>query len=313
VWSLVGYALSEAAVATGLAWFLAIRAGVWRPAASLRWQPLRELLSFSGYHTGGRLLSYAQANFDNIVVGKVIGATALGYYGLAYRVMLFPLQRVGEVIGSVAFPAFSAVQDDKQRLRSGYLRGVRFVAAITFPLTIGLAVTAPALVPVVFGREWLPAVAALQILAANGPRLSTVSMNGIVWQSIGRSRWTFFMSVLNVCTYVPAFLIGSRHGIVGVAWGFTVAGLLSVPIGMRLTARGLDLPVRAQLANVAPVLAATAVMAGCAVAAGRLVGGSDAARLLAMTAAGAVAYLGAMTVFCPRLLSGFIRDLTRRG
>ena len=72
--------------------------------------------------------------------------------------MVLPVQKVSEVLGNVAFPAFSKVQDDIRRLRAGFLRGVRTIAVVCFPVTIGIVVTAPVLVPVVFGQKWLPSV-----------------------------------------------------------------------------------------------------------------------------------------------------------
>jgi hypothetical protein len=50
-------------------------------------------------------------NSDNLIVGRVLGATPLGYYGLAYRLMLLPIQRLGDIIGVAVFPAFARAQD----------------------------------------------------------------------------------------------------------------------------------------------------------------------------------------------------------
>ncbi len=147
VWALVGFALTEAVVATALAWAFGMSAGVWRMRLTRDLRPLRSVLGYSSAVTGNRILYYGSRNVDNLIVGRALGTTALGFYGFAYRLMLYPIQRAADVIGSVTLSAFALMQDDHARLGSAYLRAVRYLAVVVVPVSVLAAVTAPHLVP----------------------------------------------------------------------------------------------------------------------------------------------------------------------
>ena len=309
VWALVGFALAEAVVATVLAWAYAIRAGVWRPRATWDLRPLRGVLGYSGAVTGNRLLFYGSRNVDNLIVGRVLGTVALGYYGLAYRVMLFPIQRITDVLGSVTLPTFAALQHDPARVNAAYLRAVKYLAAIIVPATIGVAVTAHHLVPVVFGPQWEAAVVPLRILALSGPAIALVRLTGNLWEAIGRAGITLGLSAIALLLLIPGFALGVHFGVPGVSVAYTVtiyAGLVPALFTLRTTC---GITVGRQLRNVLAVAVATAAMALAAVAVDVLLAPADShgLRLVAMAAAGATVYLVALH----HLDRGLLRDAWR--
>ena len=81
---------------------------------------------------------------------------------------------------------------------------------VCFPVTIGIVVTAPVLVPVVFGPKWIPSVLTLQILALNGPRTAMIALNSNLWQAIGKPKWSLWTSIFGMPLYLIAF--GSGPG-----------------------------------------------------------------------------------------------------
>ena len=298
VWALVGFALTESVVATALAWAFAVRAGVWHPRVTWDLRPLRGVLGYSGAVTGNRLLIYGSRNVDNLIVGRVLGTAALGFYGLAYRVMLFPIQRVTDVIGSVTLPTFAAMQDNPTRTAAAYLRSVRYLAAVIVPLTAGVAVSAHHVVPVLFGPQWEPAVLPLRILALSGPAIALVRLNGNLWEATGRAGLALVMSGVALAMLVPGFILGVQYGVVGVAIAYTATiygGLVPGLVTMRATT-GITL-VR-QLRNIAPVLAAACVLTAGAAAVDLLLadGTSRVLQLLAMAAAGGLGYVASLFV-----------------
>jgi O-antigen/teichoic acid export membrane protein len=314
VWSLVGLALTESVVAAALSWWLAIRAGVWRPALSTDRRALGDLIGFSTYVIGQQALWYTQNNVDNLIVGRVLGATALGLYGLAYRVLLYPLQRLTAVLSMVGLPVFSSLSSDRARLREAFLTSLSYAALVSFPLTLGAALVAREFVPLILGEQWLPAVTTLQILALNGPRLALKRLFGDVYQAVGKPQWDFWSTGLTLVAYVPAFLIGVRHGIAGVAVGLTIAGYLVAPLDLRLAARAVGTRIGGILRAMLPASLATLVMS-FVVLCGRLLlpdEGWLALRLTCLVAAGTVVYASALRVCAPGLLSGALRDVRRR-
>jgi len=101
-----------------------------------------------------------------MLVGKYLGAEPLGFYGLAYNFMLFPLQAVAQTLGRVLFPAFAAMQGDHARLRQAYLRSSAAIAFFAFPLMTGVTILAPEVIALFLGPRWGPAVPVLRNFGA---------------------------------------------------------------------------------------------------------------------------------------------------
>ncbi|HUR18794.1 MAG TPA: lipopolysaccharide biosynthesis protein [Acidimicrobiales bacterium] len=314
VWALVAYSLGETFVAFVAVALAALRAGVWHPRIGINRAAAADLAGFGAYSSGFRLIYYGQTNIDNLIVGKVLGATALGFYGLAYRLMLFPIQKVADVVWSVVFPAFSSIQHDIARIRTAFCRAIRSIALLCFPASLGIAVTAPVLIPLVFGSRWLPAVATVQILALNGPRIAMNRLNGAVYSAIGKPSLDFWMAATGFFFYVIGFAVGVGHGIAGVATGFTVAGYLLLPVSLGLVARTLQTRVHILLMTVVPVAAASAAMALCAWLALVMVPESTGfgLRFAASVAGGGTAYSAYLLMFAPHLLTDARDDLLNR-
>jgi O-antigen/teichoic acid export membrane protein len=306
--ALVTMMLVESALACILAWMFAMREGVWRPSIGFHRRALGDLIGFSAYVTAGGLVSYANGNGDNLVIGRVLGATALGYYALAYRIMLLPLQRFGEIMSASAFPALASVQHDLKRLRIGYLEAMRIVSAVCFPVTIGIAVTAPVAIPLVLGERWRPATVPLQILALAGPLLSINRLTATLARSIGRANWSFWLDLLGLVVYVPAFLIGVQFGLEGVAVAFLVAAAIMTVPELRIVTRALQLGPGAVIAPVVPIAAATATMAAAAhLLLVGLAGAGDAVALTAAVVGGAAAYTLVLWRAAPELTGEALR------
>jgi O-antigen/teichoic acid export membrane protein len=313
VWALVGMALSEAVVATALAWALALHAGVWRPRLGIERTHARSLAGFGGLVTGARVAGYGQSNFDNFVVGRVLGATPLGYYSVAYRMALLPIVKVSEVIGATAFAAFAGVQDDLVRLRRGVRQANCYVAIVCLPLTVGLSVSAAVLVPVALGDRWRPAVHVVELLALGGPAFTLVRLENSLYKALGRPSISLAMSAMQLTLTVPAYLIGSHWGIDGVAIAVVASTYATLPIAAVVRGKLLRQRMRDAITPLAPILLATGAMAGLTlVVRVALVDRTSAVvTLLAMVASGAAVYGAVLLLLARGLVLEALTDLRR--
>ncbi len=119
----------------------------WRPRGFISRPSVRRLWSFSGGMLGFSVVNYAGRNSDNLLIGRLLGATALGYYNRAYTLMLLPLQQISQVLGRVMFPALAAMQGDRERLQGAYRRVILVMTAVIMPVLVGMAAVADGLVP----------------------------------------------------------------------------------------------------------------------------------------------------------------------
>ena len=240
VWSLVAQALAGTALTAALM-SIACRFNPLSRSARPDLRHVRELASFSGPLTGYQVLNFVSRNADDVLIGRVLGAEALGYYTMAYRVMMYPLQKVSGIVGRVSFPAFALMQDDRARIRRSYLKAVQYIALLTFPMMAAAMVAAPELVDVLFGPGWAPVAPLIVVLSLAGISGSIGTTVGSLFLATGRSDLMLRWEIVASFCYVAAIALGLPWGLMGVAIAYTAMALILWPISHSLANRLIDL------------------------------------------------------------------------
>lgn len=240
VWSIVWQTLAATAATTLLLWVIS----PWRPGLMFSWGEVKSVAGYSLNLTGFNSFNYFARNLDYLLIGRFLGAQDLGYYTLAYRLLLYPVHNISGVVGRVMFPAFSRVQDDDERFSRAYLKVAGILAMITFPLMLGLWAVAEPFVLTVFGPQWRPAVLLLMILAPVGMAQSIVTTVGVIYQAKGRTDWLLRWGIAVGVVVTVAFVVGLRWGIIGVAAAYAIASLVLFYPSFALPFRLINLPVR---------------------------------------------------------------------
>lgn len=262
VWALVAQLITLELVGVIALW----TASDWRPSFRFSRSHFRELFSFGSSVLGFKLLRFADRRVDNLMVGSLISATALGFYVVAYRLLNLIINITTSVIGSVAFPVFSRIQGDPEQVRKAYYKAVRQISVISFPAFIGIMVVAPEVTRLVFGGQWDASVPVMQVLAIAGLAQSVLFVNGVVLKSLGRPGWRLVIMAVSVALLVAAFAVAVQWGIVAVAWALVAVTYGMAPVWLAATNRLVGLTPRRYLEQVGPPLIASLMMAGLVLA-----------------------------------------------
>lgn len=218
VFALVWGALANAAART--LFLLVVGLKNWRPALRFKITDIRSYVSFGLYQMGERMINFLNSKLDYILIGSLLGAQALGFYTLAWNLIIQPVQKINPIITRVAFPVFAKLQDDNTRLRKGYMSTLNILSSVNFPYFFGLAAVASLAVPAVFGTQWLPSIMLIQILCAVGLLRSTGNPIGSLLLAKGRADWGFKWNLALMITQVPGIYTGA---VIGGAVGVAVA------------------------------------------------------------------------------------------
>ncbi|HSS19403.1 MAG TPA: MOP flippase family protein [Pyrinomonadaceae bacterium] len=261
VWALVAQNIASAFV-TSCGRLLAAQ---WLPDLEFSIQRAKELFNFSSGVLGYSVVNHGMRNVDNIIIGAALGTTALGYYSLAYNLILMPGMTICGLVGRVMFPALSSVQNDLARFRRAYLRMARTVASITFPLILGLGATAPLFIRTVYGERWSPAIPIVQILIAVG-FFEAIAFWGVAAWALGKTQMTLVFAIFSLIGMAIAFAIGVRWGLTGVSWAYVMLSPIIFLLPHFWTNRLMQLRFSVFLRAIGPPLVAAGVMATIIVA-----------------------------------------------
>lgn len=252
VWSLVLSALVSGFVTAVSLWW----ACPWRPQLVVDWGEMRSIASYSLHLSGFNFVNYFSRNADNLVVGRFLGAVALGYYQMAYTLMTYPLSNLSSVIASVVFPALSTLQKDDARFRSAFKRVCTLVGLVTIPAMLGLAVVAGPLVAVALGARWGPVASLLVVFAPLGMLQSIFTIVGTIYNAKGRADLLLRWGLFSGSVYVVSFFLGLPWGILGVAISYTIAWVVLMVPGFTIPFRLIGLSWSEFLSPLWPVLVA---------------------------------------------------------
>jgi len=217
-WALVGATFGSAVTSCAMTWIVCS----WRPEKPVRASGLRSMMEFGGKLTGFQVLTYFTRNFDNIVIGRVLGSVALGIYSKAYALLALPINQINTPLSSVVIPALSRLQNRPEEYATFFLRALRTLSFFTVPLVVFSSIFAHDVVLVLLGPRWLRAAVIFQLLA---PAALVGAVNvapGWLCVSLDKSRQQLIYGMISAPVCVVAFLIGVHWGAEGVAAGFSL-------------------------------------------------------------------------------------------
>jgi|1186.fasta_scaffold25355_2 lipopolysaccharide exporter len=263
----------------------------------------REILKLGVPAAGAGLSWVGFRNCDYAIVGARLGAVQAGLYFRAYTLAVEYQKKVSLVVGQVGFPVLARARSAEAR---DQMRGqmVQVLTVVLFPLLSILAITAPVLVPFVFGPEWAPAAVPTQVLALGGASTLVIDAVGASLLAERRTHAVLVFGWAHFAVYATAVLLIAPLGLTAVALAAAVVhtGFMAVSYAMML--RGSDEGLIACMTDdLAPAvvsclaLAAAALPVDLALAAG---GVGEAGRLVLVSATGAIGYTVALRVCFPR-------------
>ena len=300
VWSLVWGQLAGLAAWTAALWLVVPWRPKWRwPSSDLA----RPMLAYGRGIVAVNVLAAVTHHADLVIVGRMLGARILGLYQMAYKVPEMTVIVSVWVVSKVLFPAFSRAHASGEEVGALYVGALRWIALLTVPASLGLALVAEPLVVTVFGERWREAAPILQALALYTGLRALGAHAGDVLKATGRPGLLAAIAVAKAVLLVPLLLLAARSGPVAVA--LTMAGVTAVTLLFNVIAVCRLARVRPGdlLAALRPSLLAGAGMAAAVLAL------PDPVRLAPAMAVGAAAYLLILWLMNPGLIGEARRAL----
>ncbi len=228
VWSLVGRELVTSIARLIILW----TSTRWRPGLSVSGRHFVELFRFGVSVLGHNLVGFFNKRSAGLLIGYFLGASALGYFTVASRIFRMVTQALAGTLGSVAWPVFSRLQAEPERLRNAFLFATGTSCLVLWPSFVALSVMAPELVPLVFGKQWLPSIPVMQILAFMVLLALIETLNDSVIMALGKPHWRLYLHMAVTVIGVLGLLVVVEQGIVAVALWHVIASYLFLPASL---------------------------------------------------------------------------------
>jgi|GEM_PF-2855763 len=243
------FAFGIVGVSIGLLVGFAVRSATFtlmaRPRLRLRrhfrFGETRRFLSFGVLQLLNSLVGFIDQSMATLIVGGHLSTRELGGFNLSYNLSVTVPGRLNPVITRVMFPALSRVQNDHAKFSRSTLNLITLTGLVNTPVMLVMAISAPVLVPFVFGEEWTWSVPLLQMLTIVGFTRSLGNPMGIVLMAKNRQRLGLTISLCKTAVAALALLVGTQTwGVYGAPVALALMGLVTLMINQFLLHHLLD-------------------------------------------------------------------------
>ena len=162
VWALVW----QSVLGNCIGLLLAVLAVRWLPRFAFSTRSFRDFFSFGWKHLASSLVNAVYYHVYSFVIGRSLGADAVGVYNRAQSWAGLPPQIVSEAATNVNYPLLAGLQGDNAALRRAYGRLSAVSLLVLVPTLGALSAFAEPVVGFVLGEQWLVCVPYIRILAA---------------------------------------------------------------------------------------------------------------------------------------------------
>lgn len=223
---------------------------------------MRQIIGFSFWEWVIGLLNLVGTRADTIIIGRLLGAGAVGIYGVGGEVASLPSSEIVAPLCRALFSGFVAERREGNNGSATLLRVLALLALLTFPLSVGLSLVAYPVVKLGFGTDWLGAVPLVQVLGV----AATIGLFSAVGEALF-SAHAWLRSILSMTAVVTALrlllllVLIPHYGLLGGALAAAIVGVVQEAIFMVTVMRRLKMKLWTVISSVIRPAAAVAIMA----------------------------------------------------
>ena len=201
-----------------------------RPHLEFNKEYLNLILHQGKWVTGTVILNYIYERGDNITVGRMINAHALGIYDMGYRFAMLPVTEIAEMLGRVIFPVYVNIAGDYDRFKKAFLRTLAATALLVIPIGCVFLFFPREIVLLVLGRKWIEVIPILQILSILGVIKAIMNVAHNMLLSVKMQKQITYITLVGVFGMFSIIIPLVQHfGILGAAYAATFGYILTVP------------------------------------------------------------------------------------
>ncbi len=209
-----------------------------RPRLDVRFGKLRDLFGYGKWVYGQNLLDYVFQYFDKLFVGRMLDPNTLGLYARAKDLGGLVTGMIQSLIGKIAFPALSRVQDDLSKVQQGFLKSIDVLLILAVPAGLLLSLQGGAIVLFLLGEKWIALTLILKLFAIGHLMLAVNAIFQTVFASLGRPDVNLGLHVVQFALTIPAAWIGFRvYHSPGLAVGVIVTWFVTLTLSWSMAGR----------------------------------------------------------------------------
>jgi len=249
--------LTMASVTTLMQWILI----KWYPHLIFEWSRIVSLFKFGWKLLVSAALEALYNDIYSLIIGKITNLTELSFYHRGKMIPQFGVGVINSTVGSVLFPAFSQLQDDRRKMKELAVRGIRNLMFFIIPALVLLFILAEPLVIVLLSRKWLPCAIYLRLSCVIFFYWPLHVINLKIITACGRSDVFLWLEIIKKTQLAILIFAVYRYGVLALVVSEMVLGMVCFFENAWFNRRLIDYAPWQQLADIMPMLC-SAILSG---------------------------------------------------
>lgn len=196
---------------------------------------VREHLDFSLHAFFNNLIGFVVKSLDSFIIGKFIGAEALGYYTMCCQFVRLPGMIVSGPLQYILYPRLTAMAAEGKPIAPHFLFFSEIVAIVVLP---GMMMMSAAHFPVfelVLSPKWHVSAELFAFLGPIGAIQAITGLGMTAALAVGRSDVPMRISLEYGFLWLSSLGVAVHFGLGWVAFAYAAAVLLYLPRSLKLT------------------------------------------------------------------------------
>lgn len=176
------------------------------------------------------LIGYLNENFDNLIVGKILGTRELGLYQNTYALGHSLNFEFAKSIHHSTLPIYSHIHDDAPRIKRAFIKTAASSLLLMLIFSLPLLLFPRLTITFIFSEKWIEAI----------PLVRWLTIAGLI-QGIEMICYTYFLAkkllaIMNfhmvltfICMSTLIYFLGTSYGLMGAVIGLALARLITLP------------------------------------------------------------------------------------
>ena len=190
----------------------------WKPMRAFSFSRVKALFSYGWKLLCSSLLDTVYNNLYTMVIGRIYQKDVVGYYNRGNQFPQLIVNNLAASIQAVMLPAFSASQEDKERMKAMVRRSIVTSAFVIFPMMAGLIAVAKPLISIILTEKWLPCVPFLQIMCVAYAMWPIHIANLQAINALGRSDIFLKLEIIKKALGLAVLAVSIPFGIYAMVW-----------------------------------------------------------------------------------------------
>lgn len=203
---------------------------------SFPWMPgtseIRRVLSFGGKLTSTSLLNALSSNTPELLLGKLQGMAAVGFYSRASGLVAMFSRLITDPIISVAMSSFARQRREEGQFTEAFLKASAHICALGWSFCLALILLAHPVTRILYGPQWDDSVNLTRILAIGYLFAAPVALGSAALTAAGQAGRVLTATSLGVAVTVVLAVASAGFGVTWLAWAMTLTAAIGATVWM---------------------------------------------------------------------------------